>query len=40
MYRQIDPRRNVSAIKREAFPEHIKVRTNYWRRISNDLKIV
>ncbi|XP_055315105.1 ubiquitin carboxyl-terminal hydrolase 47 isoform X3 [Sitodiplosis mosellana] len=24
MYRQIDPRRNVSAIKREAFPEHIK----------------
>lgn len=26
MYRQIDPRRNVSSIKREQFPEHIKVR--------------
>lgn len=25
MYRQIDPRRNVSATKREAFPDHIKV---------------
>lgn len=26
MYRQIDPRRNVSSITREQFPEHIKVR--------------
>lgn len=26
MYRQIDPRRNVSSIKREQFPEHINVR--------------
>lgn len=25
MYRQIDPHRNVSAIKRETFPDHIKV---------------
>lgn len=25
MYRQIDPQRNMSAIKREAFPEHIQV---------------
>lgn len=24
MYRQVDPQRNVSAIKRDAFPEHIK----------------
>lgn len=33
MYRQIDPRRNVSAIKREQFPEHIKVSQQfiqYW----------
>ncbi|XP_031619612.1 ubiquitin carboxyl-terminal hydrolase 47 isoform X2 [Contarinia nasturtii] len=31
MYRQMDPRRNVSAIKREAFPDHI-------RKLQNTLK--
>lgn len=25
MYRQIDPHRNVSSLKREHFPEHIRV---------------
>lgn len=29
MYRQIDPHRNVSAIKREQFPDHIKVNENW-----------